>query len=151
MEEKTTTQVRYRKALVKAKHKEGGIVVVSEALVKKGVTNLRPKMHVKRGDMVVLISGPRQEDKKRSAEDTSRLQARNAFKGTIGKVVKVMKTEGKVLVEGVNMVCHFLNKQKTQGQGGIVRNEAPLYASKVMLWDQQNKKAVRSNKRKALG
>lgn len=150
MQEKKV-RVRYRKSHGSAKRKENCVVVVSEAMVKKGATNLRPKVHVKRGDMVVLITGPRKEDKKRSAEDTRSLQERNAFKGTIGKVVKVLRAEGKVVVEGVNMVCHFISPKKTQGQGGgIIRKEAPLHASKVMLWDQQNKKPVRASKRKTL-
>lgn len=150
MEEKTTRKIRYRKAHAPAKYKEGGTVVVSEALVKKGATNLRPKCHVKRGDMVVLITGPRKEDKKRSAEDTKKLEDRNAFRGTIGKVIKVIPSQGKVVVEGVNMTCHFLNAKKTQGQSGVVRKEAPMYASKVMLWDPQKKRPLRSSKRKEL-
>lgn len=151
MQEKKHTRVRYRKSHGALKRKECGIVVVSESMVKKGATNLRPKIHVKRGDMVVLITGPRKEDKKRSPEDTRSLQERNAFKGTIGKVVKVLRSQGKVVVEGVNMVCHFVSAKKTQGQGGgIVRKEAPMHASKLMLWDQQNKKPVRASKRKNL-
>lgn len=142
--------IRYRKAHAAAKHKEHGTVVVSEALVKKGVSNLRPKIHVRRGDMVVLISGPRKEDKKRSAEDTRRLEQRNAFRGTIGKVIKVMPGQGKVVVENVNMTCHFISAKKTQGQNGVIRKESPMHASKVMLWDPQKKKALRSSKRKEL-
>ncbi len=150
MQQKATQQVRFRKAHASAKYKDGGVVVVSEALVKKGASNLRPKIHVKRGDMVVLITGPRKEDKKRLPEDTQKLQLRNAFRGTIGKVIKVMPSEGKVIIEGVNMACHFLNQKKTQGQGGVVRKEAAMHACKVMLWDPQQKRPLRSSKRKEL-
>ena len=49
--------VRYCKAPLSKKVKEGGYTVVSEALVKKSRTNLVPKVHVKRGDLVKVISG----------------------------------------------------------------------------------------------
>ncbi len=53
-------KLRFTKRAVSVKIKSGGIALVSEALVKKGVTNLVPKMHVKRGDLVMMISGSAQ-------------------------------------------------------------------------------------------
>ena len=51
----------------------------------------------------------------------------------MGKVQGTMPKAGKVVVEGVNMVtCH--TKPRRQGEeGGIVRREAALYASKVQV------------------
>ena len=70
-------------------------------------------MNVKKGDTVVVLSGK--------------------DKGKQGKVQGTIPSEAKVVVEGVNMVtCH--TKPRRQGeQGGIVRREAALYASKVQV------------------
>ena len=70
-------------------------------------------MNVKKGDTVVVLSGK--------------------DKGKKGKVQATIHSESKGVVEGVNMVtCH--TKPRRQGEeGGIVRREAPLYASKVQV------------------
>ena len=70
-------------------------------------------MNVKKGDTVVVLSGK--------------------DKGRRGKVQATVPSESKVVVEGVNMVpCH--TKPRRQGEeGGIVRREAALYASKVQV------------------
>ncbi len=70
-------------------------------------------MNVKKGDTVVVLSGK--------------------DKGKQGKVQATIPAEAKVVVEGVNMVtCH--TKPRRQGEeGGIVRREAALYASKVQV------------------
>ena len=70
-------------------------------------------MNVKKGDTVVVLSGK--------------------DKGRQGKAQGTMPKAGKVVVEGVNMVtCH--TKPRRQGEeGGIVRREAALYASKVQV------------------
>ena len=70
-------------------------------------------MNVKKGDTVVVLSGK--------------------DKGKQGKVQGTVPGEAKVVVEGVNMVtCH--TKPRRQGEeGGIVRREAALYASKVQV------------------
>jgi len=72
-----------------------------------------PKLRVKTGDIVVVISGK--------------------DKGTKGKVQKAFPATGKVVVEGVAVVKRH---QKPRGQGmpgGIVSKEAAIPASKVML------------------
>ena len=70
-------------------------------------------MNVKKGDTVVVLSGK--------------------DKGRQGKVQSTIPAQAKVVVEGVNMVtCH--TKPRRQGEeGGIVRREAALYASKVQV------------------
>jgi len=85
-----------------------------------------PKLHVKSGDTVVVLSG----DKAKS-------------KGKIGKVQKAFPSEGKVIVEGVAMVKKH---QKPRGQGmpgGIVSQEAAIDASRVMLICPNCKKGTR--------
>ncbi|MFV0351518.1 MAG: 50S ribosomal protein L24 [Oscillospiraceae bacterium] len=73
------------------------------------------KIHVKTGDTVRVISG---KDAARKAE---------------GKVMAVSPKEGKVIVEGVNMVTKHVKPRNQNEQGGLVKAEAALYASKVML------------------
>ncbi|MBQ8397953.1 MAG: 50S ribosomal protein L24 [Clostridia bacterium] len=82
------------------------------------------KLHVKRDDTVIVISG---DDK-----------------GAKGKVVEVAPKEGKVIVEGVNVI-HKHVKPRRQGEtGGIVDAPAALYASKVQLYCEKCGKGVRA-------
>ncbi len=80
------------------------------------------KLHVKKDDTVVVISGK--------------------DKGKTGEVLKVYPKTGKVLVQGVNII----NKhQKPTGkrQGGIIEKEGAIYISKVMLYCTKCKNATR--------
>ena len=70
------------------------------------------KVHVKTGDTVVVISGK--------------------SKGKKGKVVEVSPKEGKVIVEGVNMITKSVKPNAANQQGGIVNKEAPIDVSNVM-------------------
>ena len=71
------------------------------------------KLHVKTGDTVIVISG---DDK-----------------GKTGKVLEVSPKEGKVIVEGVNMVKKHVKPRPPQENGGIVEVEGAMYADKVQL------------------
>ena len=75
---------------------------------------MEKKVHVKTGDTVVVISG----------KDV----------GKKGKVLAVSPKEGKVIVEGVNMVTKHVKPRRMGEQGGIVKAEGALYASKVQLY-----------------
>lgn len=71
-------------------------------------------MHVKRGDTVEVLSGK--------------------DRGKRGKILEVFSGEGKLLVEGVNLVKRHTRPQPPKvPQGGILDKVMPLYASKVML------------------
>ena len=81
------------------------------------------KLHVKNGDVVEIISG--------------------RDKGNKGKVLEVSRSEKKVIIEGQNIVTRHV-KPRRQGQlGGLVKAEAPLYASKVMPVCPKCQKATR--------
>ena len=69
-------------------------------------------LHVKTGDNVMVISGK--------------------DKGKKGKVLETSPKEGKVIVEGINMVSKHVKPRKMGEQGGIVKVPAALYACKVM-------------------
>ena len=71
------------------------------------------KVHVKSGDTVAVISGK--------------------DRGARGKVMAVSPSEGKVIVEKVNVVKKHVKPRKMGEQGGIIEAEAALYASKVQL------------------
>lgn len=141
---KSTRSVRKTNAPIKTKVKMGNKVVVSKALVKAGATNLIPKVHVKRGDLVMVISGTRTRTKK----DGTKLEG---DKGKIVKVLKVFPKLGKVVVEGVNVQTRHLKAKTAYGKSGIHSEEAPIFASKVMLYSNEEKKPVRAEARKKLG
>ncbi|WP_262397361.1 50S ribosomal protein L24 [Zongyangia hominis] len=71
------------------------------------------KIHVKKGDTVVVLSGK--------------------DKGKKGKVMAVSPAEQKVIVEGINMVTKHVKPRKMGEPGGIVKAEGAMYASKVQL------------------
>ena len=81
-------------------------------------------LHIKKDDIVVVISGD--------------------SKGARGKVIAVSPSEGKVMVEGVNIVKKH-NKARRQGDvSSIVETEGALYASKVQLVCPKCDKGVRA-------
>ncbi len=79
------------------------------------------KVHVKTGDTVILLTG-KYEDKYDSKGDRK-----------TGKVVEVSPKEDKVIVEGINMITKHVKPTRMGERGGIIKTEAPLYASKVQL------------------
>jgi len=85
------------------------------------------KIHVKKGDTVVVISG----------KDT----------GKKAKVLVAMPKDQKVLVEGVSMAVKHKKPSKNVQQGGIIHQESPISSSKVMLWCDSCKKGVRIGNR----
>lgn len=105
----------------------GGRIVVSAGLVKPGVSNLVPKLHVKRGDLVMLKSG-----------------SKEVGKGKTGKVLSVFPKTGKIIVEGINVVTRATKPRSAMGKSGLVKKEAPIFASRVMLFSPKSKKAVRA-------
>ena len=56
-------------------------------------------------------------------------------RGTRGKVLRVLRAEGKVVVEGVNRVYRHLKPSRRNPQGGRLSKEMPVDASNVMLVD----------------
>ena len=126
-------QIRFTKSAIKQKIKMGGTTVVSEALVKQSASNLVPKMHVKRGDLVKVISG-----------------SKEMGKGKTGKVLHVFPKTGQVIVEGVNIVTKATRSRTAMQKSGLIKKEAPIYASKVMLYSTDLKKPVRAEFRKRL-
>lgn len=68
-------------------------------------------------------------------------------KGQKGRVLEVDRNKDRAIVEGVNMVFkHSKPKTKTP-QGGIVKKEAPIHISNLMLVDPSGGKPTRSGRR----
>lgn len=79
-------------------------------------------MNFKVGDKVVVIAG--------------------SDKGKEGKIIKTLKAENKVVVEGVNVVKKH-QKPTANEAGGIIEVEKPIHASNVMIMDPKTKKGTR--------
>jgi large subunit ribosomal protein L24 len=79
-------------------------------------------MKIKQGDKVVVTCGK--------------------DKGKEGKVIKTLKAESKVIVEGVNIVKKHI-KPNGGENGRIADMEAPIHVSNVMIVDPKTKKGTR--------
>ncbi|MBX2861606.1 MAG: 50S ribosomal protein L24 [Vampirovibrio sp.] len=65
-------------------------------------------------------------------------------KGKTGIVKTVLRSRGMALVEGVNMVKKAVRPNPMMGQqGGLVEMEAPIYVSKLMVYDLKSEKPTR--------
>ena len=84
------------------------------------------KMHVKKGDTVLVLSGK--------------------DKGKEGKIIEALPKKAKVVVEGVNKVKRHTKPSQANPQGGIITKEAAIASSKVMLVCPACKKATRIKK-----
>lgn len=76
------------------------------------------KLKIKKGDLVKVIAG----------------NAKNV-KNPTGEVLKVLVSENKVIVEGLNKIKKHTKPSAKSPQGGIVEIEAPIHISNVMLLD----------------
>lgn len=91
------------------------------------MSRFQPKIHVKKNDTVVVLSG---DDK-----------------GKKGRVLEVLVQERKAFVEGVNIVSRHTKPNAKNTQGGIVKKEAAIPISKLALLDPKDGKAVRIGRR----
>jgi large subunit ribosomal protein L24 len=80
-------------------------------------TRFKPKFNIKKGDSVVVIAGDDKDPKKPH------------------KVLDVFPDKAKILVEGVNIVTKHTKPSAQNTKGGIIKIEAPMHISNVMLWD----------------
>ena len=84
-------------------------------------TRFKPKFNIKKGDSVVVITGDDKDLKKPR------------------KVLEVITEKNRVLVEGVNIVIKHTKPSAQNTKGGIMKVEAPIAFSNVMLWDAKSK------------
>ncbi|MBP9185482.1 MAG: 50S ribosomal protein L24 [Bacteroidia bacterium] len=78
--------------------------------------NKQTKLHVKKGDMVLVITG---DDK-----------------GKKGRILEVFNTEKRALVEGINIVSRHTKPNAQNQQGGIIKKEARINISNLKVIDK---------------
>ena len=93
----------------------------------------KPKFNIRKGDRVVVIAG---DDK-----DTTKARI----------VKKVLVDEGRVVIEGVNIVTKHTKPSAQNTKGGIVKMEAPIHISNVMLYDAKEKTGAKVTRERENG
>ncbi len=91
------------------------------------MSRFKPKIHLRKNDMIVVLSG---DDK-----------------GKKGRVLEVLVDQRKAFVEGVNLVSKHTKPNQKNTQGGIVKKEAAIPVSKLALLDPKDGKATRIGRR----
>ncbi len=86
-------------------------------------SNKQQKLHIRKGDLVKVISGD--------------------SKGQQGKVLEIIAEKRRAIVENVNMVTKHTRPNAQNTQGGIVKQEASINLSNLMLVDPKSGKATR--------
>ena len=85
----------------------------------------KPKFNIKKGDNVVVITGDDKDPKKARV------------------VLEVLTEKNKILVEGVNIITKHTKPSAQNTKGGIVKKEAPIHISNVLLWDAKTGAATK--------
>jgi large subunit ribosomal protein L24 len=88
---------------------------------------MQKKLHIKKGDTVIVITGE--------------------SKGQKGRVLEIDRVKNRALVEGINMVSKHTKPNAKAPQGGIVKKEAPINLSNLMLVDPASGKPTRIGRR----
>src|ERR1700759_1061877 len=90
--------------------------------------NTQPKLKIKKGDLVKVIAGD--------------------SKGSQGKVTEVIAAKSRAVVEGVNMVSKHTKPNAANPNGGIVKQEAAIHISNLMLVDPKTGVPTRVGRKK---
>ena len=85
------------------------------------------KLHIKKGDIVYVISGE--------------------SKGKQGRILEVIRDKERAIVEGVNMIHKHSKANSKNPQGGIVKKEGSVHISNLMLIDPKTGKPTRIGRR----
>ena len=88
---------------------------------------MQKKLHIKKGDTVLVIAGNN--------------------KGKKGRVLEIITKSERAIVEGVNMIKKHTKPNAATPQGGIVEKEAPVHISNLMLFDAKAGVATRVGRR----
>jgi large subunit ribosomal protein L24 len=90
--------------------------------------NKQPKLKIRKGDLVQVIAGD--------------------SKGKQGKVLEVILATNRIVVEGANLVSKHTKPNAANPNGGIVKKEAALHVSNLMVVDAKSGKPTRVGKQK---
>ena len=88
---------------------------------------MQKKLHIKKGDTVVVNTGN--------------------SKGQKGRVLEVFTKTNRAIVEGVNMMKKHTKPNAESPQGGIIEKEAPVHISNLMVVDPKSGEATRIGRR----
>ncbi|MBW6501851.1 MAG: 50S ribosomal protein L24 [Bacteroidales bacterium] len=88
---------------------------------------MQKKCHIKKGDTVIVITGE--------------------SKGQKGRVLEVNRVKERAIVESVNLVSRHTKPNSKAPQGGILKKEAPVHISNLMLIDPATGKPTRTGKK----
>ena len=91
------------------------------------------KLHIKKGDMVLVLTG-NYKDKK---------DPKSGKYPAPHKVLKVLVSEQRAIVEGVNIVSKSAKPSAKNPQGGIIKQEAPIHISNLSLVDPKTGEPTR--------
>jgi large subunit ribosomal protein L24 len=97
---------------------------------KSNKNRFAPKLHVKKGDRVIVVAG--------------------ANKGTTGEILEVIPKKNRVIVEQVNIVKKH-QKPSNEKEGGIFEKAAPIHVSNVMLIDPKSGEPTRIGRKEVDG
>jgi len=86
------------------------------------------KIKVRKGDLVKVIAGD--------------------SKGTQGKIIEVILAKGRAIVEGANLVSKHTKPNAASPNGGIIKKEAAIHISNLMLVDPATGKATRVGRKR---
>ena len=86
------------------------------------------KLHIKKGDTVYVNAGN--------------------DKGKTGRVLRVLVSKNRAVVEGLNMVSKSAKPSAKPPQAGIIKMEAPIHVSNLNLLDPKSGKPTRVGRRK---
>ena len=89
--------------------------------------NKQPKLHIRKGDTVVILAG---NDKKKT-----------------GKVLEVISDKNRAIVEGINMVTKHQKPSAGKPEGGIKKMEGTIHISNLMLVEPSNNKPTRTGRK----
>ena len=84
---------------------------------------MQKKLHIKKGDTVFVNAGE--------------------YKGQKGRVLEVYRDKNRALVEGINMVSKHTKPNAQNPDGGIIKKEAPVHISNLMVMDPTSGNATR--------
>ena len=90
--------------------------------------NKQPKLKIRKGDLVQVIAGD--------------------SKGKQGKVLEVKLATNRIVVEGANLVSKHTKPNAANPNGGIVKQEAAIHVSNLMVVDAKSGKPTRVGKQK---
>ena len=81
------------------------------------------KLKIKKGDTVMVVSGN--------------------YKGKSGRVLEIIRNDNKAIVEGINIISRHTKPNQKNPDGGIIKKEAPIFISKLMLVDPKTSTPTR--------